>query len=245
MKSGRQFNLVTICSLLIGMVLASNCMAATSRDPYETYNRSAYRFNQTVDQIILAPTARAYDKVIPSPVKKGIGNFFDNLACLPTIANNLLQANLGQAVGGTWRFVINSTLGILGLFDVASHLGMPKYYTDFGITLQKWGMKPTSYLVLPLLGASSVSDALALPIDYQFAPNAYVNPRSISYQAMAVNIVNTRAQLLQYGDTEAVALDPYVFRRNVYIQQRHALLLKARGQADQQNLASGYDFAND
>ena len=225
-------------------LMSSHSYAAdNSKDPFETYNRSAYRFNRTVDQIALKPIAKVYDAVLPGPAKKGVLNFFDNLNQLPTLANNLLQANLGQAVGGTWRFAINSTLGVFGFFDVASRLGIPKYSTDFGITLQKWGVKSTPYLVLPILGSSTFTDTLAIPVDFQFNPLNYVNPKGYTYGALGLDVTSKRAEFLKYGSPDEVALDPYVFQRNVYLQRREALLQKARGN-EARDLEAGYDFAD-
>ena len=171
------------------LVMGGNSFAANSNpaDPFETYNRSAYRFNQTIDKFALKPVAEVYNQLLPGPAKKGVVNFFDNLYELPTIANELLQANFMQAAGNSWRFVINSTIGLLGFIDVASHIGLPKYYTDFGITLQRWGIKPTPYLVLPILGPSTVTDALAIPIDYQFSAFNYTKPNSVVYSTLALS----------------------------------------------------------
>lgn len=227
-------------------LVAGNSFAGNSNsiDPFETYNRNAYQFNQNLDKIALKPLAKVYNQVLPRPAKKGVVNFFDNLGELPTIANELLQANFKQAAGNGWRFVINSTLGILGLFDIASHIGLPKYYTDFGITLQKWGIKPTPYLVLPFLGASTVSDALAIPVNSQFTAFNYIKPDSVVYSGLAVNIVARRAEFLKYGNAEDVAINPYVFQRNVYTQRRAALLEKAKGNTAG-DLENGYEFASD
>ncbi len=225
---------------------AGNSFAANSNsiDPFETYNRNAYQFNQNLDKIALKPVAKVYNQVLPRPAKKGVVNFFDNLGELPTIANELLQANFKQAAGNSWRFVINSTIGILGLFDVASHIGLPKYYTDFGITLQRWGINSTPYLVLPILGPSTVTDALSIPVNYQFKAFSYVKPDSVVYSALAVDVISRRAEFLKYGNAEDVAIDPYVFQRNVYMQRRAALLEKAKGNTPS-DLENGYDFANE
>lgn len=229
-----------LASLLI--VSTSCSYAANNADPFETYNRAAYRFNHKIDQVVLKPAAIVYDTITPDSVQKGVANFFDNLSELPSFANNLLQANFYQATATAWRFIINSTVGVLGIFDIASKIGLAQQHTDFGITLQKWGVSPTPYLVLPLLGPSTISDAIAKPIDYQLTVYAYTKPDKVVYGALALAVVSQRAGLLKYGSAEDVALDPYIFQRNAYLQQRAALLQKAKGQAED-NLTSGYDFS--
>jgi phospholipid-binding lipoprotein MlaA len=238
--------LTQVAGLMASLLfVSSNSFAASSNsvDPFETYNRGAYRFNKTIDQVALKPVAKVYNRILPGPAKKGVANFFDNLAELPTVANEVLQANFMQAANNSWRFVINSTIGVLGLFDVASHIGLHKYSTDFGITVQRWGLKPTPYLVLPILGPSTITDALALPVNYQFTVFNYTNPKSFVYGARIVNVVSTRAEFLKYGNAADVSLDPYVFQRNAYTQQRSALLQKAKGNTIE-NLEAGYDFAD-
>lgn len=239
--------LIKWVGLIAGMLaLTGNSFAATSNstDPFEIYNRNAFQFNQNLDKIALKPVATIYNQLLPRPAKKGVVNFFDNLGELPTIANELLQANFKQAAGNSWRFVINSTIGLLGFFDVASHMGLPKSYTDFGITLQRWGISPTPYLVMPIFGPSTITDALSIPVNYQFNAFNYIKPNSLVYSALAVNVIARRAALLKYGNAEDVAIDPYVFQRNVYMQRRAALLAKAKGNIPN-DLENGYDFAND
>lgn len=238
--------LVKLTGVLAGLLVFASCGYATTadhKDPYETYNRSAYRFNQTIDQIALKPAAKVYDRILPGPIKKGVLNFFDNLNELPTIANDLLQGNLVYAASNSWRFLINSTVGVFGVIDVASRLGVAKYSTDFGITLRKWGIKPTPYLVLPLLGPSTVTDTFAIPVDYQATVYNYVKPKSIVYGAVAVNTIGRRAELLKYGSADDVTLDPYIFQRHAYLQQREALLQKAKGRTSN-DLEAGYDFGD-
>lgn len=232
-------------TVILSSVLLASVATATGTtliDPYETYNRSAYRFNKTLDQILLKPVATVYDKSLPAPLKKGVINFFDNIGEVPNVANNLLQANIGYAVSGTWRFLFNSTLGIFGLFDVASYFGIPKYPTDFGITLRKWGIRPTPYLVLPILGPSTVSNTLAKPVDFQLSLYPYVE-NHLAYSSLGLNMVAQRAEYLKYGSSDDIALDPYLLQRNAYLQRRAELLNRAQGKSAD-DLTTDYEFAD-
>lgn len=236
----KKWGQVVILSLLPWLAMAQ--VANKTEDPYETYNRSAYRFNKTMDQILLKPAATIYDKSLPAPVKKGVTHFFANLGEIPIVANNLLQANPGYAMANTWRFLLNSSLGVFGLFDVASAMGIPRNYTDFGITLRKWGLKSTPYLVLPLLGPSTFADTLAIPVNLQFTVYPYIDT-SLAYGSFGLEMVAKRAEYLKYGSSADIVLDPYIFQRNAYLQQRAELLQKVRTKA-MTDLAAGYDFAD-
>lgn len=212
--------------MLFGLSLIGCATTASKdkRDPFETFNRHAYHLNKAIDTVILTPAATIYNGVVPWPARKGISNFFSNLNEVPTFVNNLLQANPKAAYATFWRFAINSTLGIGGLFDVATKLGLPQRREDFGLTLAKWGDKHSPYLVLPILGPLTVRDAFAKPFDYLFSiyPHVPVNPRNYMY---ATNIVNLRASLLEVqGVVDEAALDPYTFEKNAYLQHRDSLI---------------------
>lgn len=194
------------------------------RDPWESFNRHIFSFNDTLDTNLLVPIAKIYNKIMPRPLNKGIYNAFSNLNNIPTISNDLLQGNFYQATADTWRCVINSTAGIGGLFDVAENMGLDRNSEDFGLTLARWGYTDSSYLVLPFFGPSTVRDTLGMPIDYMIlSPYRRAIPDARTrYTLYALNILSKRAQLLQYQDFyNQFALDRYIFMRNAYTQQRN------------------------
>lgn len=192
------------------------------QDPLESFNRGVYSFNDGVDRAVLKPVAQAYVAVTPSPVRTGVGNFFSNLGDIWTFANSLLQFK-GQAAAETaMRFSVNSTLGLAGLLDIASEAGIPKHREDFGQTLGHWGVQPGPYLVLPLLGPSTVRDTAALPVDVQGnVVTQGVDHIPTRNSLTVLNLVNTRAQLLDAGRlVDEAALDAYSFTRDAFLQRR-------------------------
>jgi len=215
-------HLIMGCTVL--MPLASR--AATDTDPFEGLNRGIYQFNKVVDDYFLKPIATAYKTILPWPLTKGISNFYSNLNQIPIICNDLLQFELYQATSDSWRFAINSTIGIFGLVDVASHIGLEKNTEDFGLTLAKWGYNSSAYLVLPILGPSTVRDAIGLPVDYElFSVYPQIASADRRHILLGLNIINQRANLLEYDDVmKHAALDPYSFQRNAYLQRRAYLI---------------------
>ena len=218
--------LLVIC-LVTGSLLSSSVVLAqtTKKDPYEKFNRAMFTFNEKLDKYILKPVARVYNTVLPKPVNNSINRFFENLDDVPTVLNDVLQTNLYQATSDSWRFVINSTIGIGGLFDVASHIGLPDNSEDFGLTLAKWGYTKSNYLVLPFWGAKTLRDTLAMPINYITTPYFYLKNPKVSYGLYGLSVVNQRAQLLRFEKVyEQMALDRYIFVRNAYLQRRAYLI---------------------
>jgi phospholipid-binding lipoprotein MlaA len=178
-----------------------------------------FALNNSLDAAIFKPLATLYQTVLPPFARKGVTHFFSNLDEIPTVANDALQGE-GRHMGkDSARFVVNSTLGVGGLFDVATDIGLPKHYEDFGLTLAKWGYANSSYLVLPLWGPSTVRDTLGLPVDYYTSVYPYLDP-SISWPLYGLEVVNSRANLLNYNGVYQQAFDPYVFVRNAYLQRR-------------------------
>lgn len=191
-------------------------------DPYEDFNRHAFKLNEGLDKAVFKPVATVYKTVLPWPVTKGVNNFFSNLSDVPTVINDLLQAKFYQAASDTWRFVINSTVGILGLIDVASKIGLEKHHQDFGLTLAVWGYKNSAYLVLPIFGPSTVRDGIAFPVNQSyFNVYPYIYPVTTRNTLYALNLINTRAQLLEVDKLiNQAAFDRYTFERNAYLQRR-------------------------
>lgn len=187
-------------------------------DPWEGFNRGVYAFNDALDRALLRPAAVAYDTVAPEPVQLGVGNFFANLGELRTVLNSLLQAKPANAGIATGRFVLNSTVGMLGLVDVASDMGIVADKEDFGQTLAVWGLGEGPYLMLPLFGPSTVRDTAGLPVDWVTYPTHQLNDRELELFLTALNLVDKRAGLL---DQEALIQgDRYSFIRDAYLQRR-------------------------
>jgi phospholipid-binding lipoprotein MlaA len=197
--------------------------AAKDPDPYENINRKTHAFNETLDKYIARPVAKVYTNTVPDPVERGVVNFFSNLDELTNIANSLLQAKFGQAANDTGRFLINSTLGIGGLFDVASRAGLPKGEgEDFGQTLGAWGVGEGPYLMLPLVGPSTLRDAPSKYIDSFANPVSELEDVSARNSLRLLGLVSTRAELL--GLDDAISGDSYLFVRDVYLQRREYLV---------------------
>lgn len=192
-------------------------------DPYETFNRKVFAFNMTLDRWVLKPVSKGYKAVTPDPVEAGVGNFFLNLLEVPNIFNDVLQWKWKQAGNDSGRLLINSTVGIVGLFDVARHTGLERGTgEDFGQTLVTWGVPEGPYIMLPILGPRTVSDAAGIPVNWVTHPLTYLESRTAAWSLYALDTVHTRAGLLE---TEKLASgDLYVFLRDAYLQRRKYLL---------------------
>jgi len=199
-----------------------NAAAARSAvDPYERFNRTMFNFNDKVDQYALKPAATVYKRVLPSFVQTGVYNFFGNLGDVWTAVNNLLQGRVADGVSDVMRFAVNTTFGLGGLLDIGSEAGLQKHRQDFGATLGVWGVQSGPYVVLPLLGSSTVRDSAALPVDFAGDPWTYVNPDPTRYIGTALRVVDMRAGVLDASNLiEDAALDRYEFIRDAYLQRR-------------------------
>ncbi|MGZ8229957.1 MAG: MlaA family lipoprotein, partial [Burkholderiales bacterium] len=215
-----------VVMLLATVAILTGCATPTDpRDPYEAFNRGVYRVNDGLDNAVVHPAARAYRAVLPSFVRTGIGNVFSNVGDVRNGLNNALQGKLEATFDDVGRVVINSTLGIGGLFDIASAAGLEKHNEDFGQTLGVWGVESGSFLMLPILGPSSTRDALGRVVDFATDPLTYVDPTSAGVAARGTEAIDTRSQLLEAGAIlNASALDPYLFMRDAYFQRRNALV---------------------
>lgn len=215
---------VAVAVCVLALAFASGCATgpnADPRDPLEPFNRGVYQFNEGLDRAVLKPTAEAYNNVLPSPVRTGVRNFFANLTDAWTAVNALLQGKGQAAVESFFRVQVNTMFGLGGLIDVASEADIPRHREDFGKTLGHWGVPTGPYLVLPLLGPSSVRDTAALPVDFMGNPLTYVHDGGVSYGLYTLRIIDIRAQLLRAsGVLEGAALDKYSFTRDVYLQLR-------------------------
>lgn len=194
-------------------------------DPWQRMNRGIFWFNDRADVYVLEPVAKGWDAIVPERAENSITNFFTNLRFPVVMANNLLQGKPGAAAIDVGRFMVNSTIGVGGLFDVATIWGMQRHNEDFGQTLGVWGVPPGPYLVLPLLGPSNPRDTAGIPVDYVLS----VTPLFLSSYwwtgAGIINIINARAQVLdEVQQAKSASLDYYVFVRNAYYQRRKALV---------------------
>ncbi|MDR5901160.1 VacJ family lipoprotein [Halomonas icarae] len=209
--------------LAIAGVLAGCASGGTQQerhpdDPWEGFNRKMFAFNDVLDRYALKPVARAYRFVTPDPVETGVGNVFSNLGEPRTALNSLLQGKPRNASVATARFLINSTVGVGGLWDVASRLEVTGRKEDFGQTLGAWGWEESRYLVLPLFGPSTVRDAGGQPVDIYSYPTTYIEDDGTRLGLTALRLVDTRAGIL---DQEALIQgDRYSFVRDAWLQQR-------------------------
>ena len=213
---------------VLAVTALAGCTIAPPRtdDPLEKFNRKSYAFNDAVDKAVIRPTAVGYRKITNQPVRRSIGDFFTNLRMPITIANDLLQARPKPALQSTGRFLVNLTLGVGGFFDPASSLGIPLNTTDFGITLARWGVPEGDYLMLPLLGPTTVRDVWQIPVDgYFFDPLAiYIRNHGYHYGQQyvpeVIYLVNLRSRAIDTESFLESAYDPYVFIRDAYRQRR-------------------------
>jgi len=223
-------NMKTLRAIVLTAVLVSvSGCATTNKDPLEGINRGIYKFNDVADRYAMKPVAKAYKAVAPTPVRTGISNFFSNLGTLTTIVNDLLQLKFAQAFTDAGRFVINSTFGIAGFIDVASMDNVPKHQEDFGQTLGYWGVGSGAYLVLPIIGPSTIRDASGLFIDTVTSdPITYLHNTGqirAHNQVRAVQLLDKRTQLLDATDlVDNASIDPYAFMRDAYLQRRASLI---------------------
>ena len=211
-------------ALLAGVLALQGCatvQTADARDPWESMNRSVYQFNDVVDTVAIKPAAELYVKVLPSFVRTGVGNFLGNLGDVWSMANSALQLK-GQATVETFmRINVNTFLGLGGLLDVATEMRLEKRKEDFGQTLGYWGVKPGPYVVLPLLGPSTLRDTLALPLDMQGDASRQFSDEATRNALTVTRVLDIRSGLLQTVDVvKAASLDPYSFVRDGYLQKR-------------------------
>ena len=215
--------------MCVGIALMAGCATTqqTERvakiDPFESVNRAVFTFNENADEYVIKPVAEAYQFVLPDFVRTGVTNFFSNIGDVFVAVNNLLQGKPGNAANDIGRFLVNSTIGILGLFDVATEAGLEKNKEDFGQTLGVWGVPSGPYVVLPLFGPSSVRDTagLALDIKTDFILNSNQLNHDQKVGSTVLRVVNQRANLLEASQLlEDAAFDKYSFLRDSYLQRR-------------------------
>jgi phospholipid-binding lipoprotein MlaA len=214
-------------SLVVGaLAVLAGCATgpnANPADPLEPLNRQVARFNDTVDDAVLRPVATVYRQVLPSPVRTGVNNFFSNLSDVWSFANSVAQLKLQDSAQTFMRVNVNTFFGLGGLLDIATEAGIDHHPEDFGQTLGYWGVPSGPYLVLPLLGPSTLRDALALPIDINGDPVNYVTNIPLRNSMYALRLVDIRSNLLRAGQLlQDAALDKYSFTRDAFLQRRRS-----------------------
>lgn len=230
------------------LVIVTGCATQANRDPLEGLNRGVYKFNDVTDKVIMKPVASAYKAITPTPVRTGVNNFFNNIGTFISTINNLLQFKFNNAFSEAGRFVINSTFGVAGLIDVASKDKIAPHKEDFGQTLGYWGVGNGAYLVLPILGPSSLRDTAGLVVDtYAFDPISYVhrdNHVATHNILRGVQILDKRTELLDATDLiDNASLDPYAFMRDAYLQRRNNLV--ADGVETNKTMNDGFEPAEE
>lgn len=212
--------------VLLVLALLQACAAVPykdPRDPMESWNRGVFSFNDSVDRAVVKPVATAYQRVLPHWVRTGINNFFNNLDDAWSFVNNALTLR-GQATADSFgRVMVNTTMGLGGILDVAGEMGMERHSANFGLTLGRWGVGPGPFVVLPFLGSSTLRDTLAMSIDRQGNLVNSVADVATRDTLTILNLVDTRATYLRAGDVlDGAALDKYSFTRDAFLQRRRS-----------------------
>lgn len=208
--------------MLTAALALTGCATTHPQDPFEKFNRAMFQFNDTVDQAAVKPAAQMY-KNLPDFVQIGVGNFFGNLEDGWTAVNNLLQGKMADGLSDIMRFTFNSTFGLGGLLDIGSEAGLQKHKEDFGQTLGKWGIRSGPYVVLPIMGSSTLRDVVVLPVDIEADPWHHVRPAHTRNIGSVTRAVDLRASVLDASNLiEEAALDRYEFVRDAYLQRRQS-----------------------
>lgn len=226
-------------ALLLALLQACATTGASVRaenpiDPMESFNRSVFNFNDSLDKAVIKPVALAYKKVTPAPVRTGVTNFFANITDVVSLINNALQLKRVETTDTLFRVTVNSLWGLGGIFDVASDMNIPKHTEDFGQTLGYWGVLSGPYLVLPVLGPSTLRDAGGLLVDFQADLVTLSTNVPVRNTLTAVRAVNLRANFIDAGNVlDEAALDKYTFAREIYLQRRRSLLGRSGDQKEE------------
>jgi phospholipid-binding lipoprotein MlaA len=214
------------------VLLLGGCASAPDadpRDPWEGFNRGVYKFNDVVDEAVARPVATAYRDVVHVQIRDRVRNFFSNIGDVFIGVNNVLQGKLFEGFEDFMRVTFNTTLGLLGIHDVASDMGIEKHNEDFGQTFGWWGAGDGPYLVLPILGSSTVRDGFGTALDLATDPLGEVRPINLRNSLVVLRLTGARADLLEASRIlEQAALDRYVFQRDAYLQRRRSLVYDGR-----------------
>jgi len=215
--------------LIFSITLLSACASVpggpSEGDPFESYNRAMFSFNDTLDEYILKPVAEGYDAILPRPAKTGVSNFFNNIGDIFVVLNDILQFKFQQAIEDASRLVFNSTIGLYGLIDVATPMGLPKHNEDLGQTLATWGVADGPYIVLPFFGSRTLRDTSDVIFLATYDPIYDIENKEALYGTIFLKTIDTRYKLLKVSRiVEQAALDKYSFIRDAYLQNRKNLI---------------------
>ncbi|HQR99906.1 MULTISPECIES: VacJ family lipoprotein [unclassified Polaromonas] len=226
MKPRITMNRTGLWAGLLALALLQGCAVGPNpRDPFEPFNRSVTRFNDGLDEAIVKPVAQAYQDTVPSPVRTGVNNFFGNLSDAWSFVNNVLQAKPQAAVDSFMRVSVNTLIGLGGVLDWATPMGIERHREDFGKTLGRWGVATGPYLVLPVLGPSTVRDAAARVVDAKGDLVLQIDNVPVRNSLYVLRAVDLRASLLRAGEVlDQAALDKYSFTRDAYLQRRGVVI---------------------
>ena len=226
MKKSMPARLRSVALASLAAALLAGCASSGNpKDPIEGFNRAMFAFNEGLDTAIVKPVATGYEAVLPSPIRTGVTNFFGNIDDLFIGVNNLLQGKIPEAFGDFGRVLINTTVGLLGVLDIASDAGLEKHDEDFGQTFGRWGVGNGAYVVIPVFGPRTVRDTVGLVLDVQADPVANHRPKGERNAALVLRMVNDRANLLPADKVvEEAALDKYSYVRDAYLQRRRNLI---------------------
>jgi phospholipid-binding lipoprotein MlaA len=226
MKTGisRQFSKLALVVAAAGL-LGGCATSGNPKDPIEGFNRAMFGFNEGLDKVIIKPVATGYEAVLPDPIQTGVANFFSNIADLMIGVNNLLQGKPAQAASDAGRVLVNTTMGFLGIIDVASSMGMEKHEEDVGQTFGRWGMDDGAYVVLPFFGPRTARDTIGLAFDVYTDPVAHVDHIPTRNVLLTTRLISDRAEFLKADKViEEAALDKYSYVRDAYLQRRRSLI---------------------
>jgi len=223
----------SLAVLAVSLLLTAGCATVREArggpgqrlDPWESWNRKVFAFNESLDENVLKPVATVYSNVVPQMVRRGVDNFFGNFGDAWSAINNFLQGKGERGLADVMRFGTNTVFGVLGLIDIASEFGLEHQYEDLGQTLGTWGVGAGAYVVWPVLGPSTVRESVALPLDLSVSPALAFHDGPSKYTLTALRLVNTRANLLGASRVlDDIALDKYTFVRDAYLQRRRSLV---------------------
>lgn len=226
MKSPIAKRFTLAAAMVVAVVGLTGCATTANnpKDPFEGFNRVMFSVNEGID-VVVKPVAKGYDQVMPDPVKTGIGNFFGNIADLWIAVNNFLQGKPTDGFSDVGRVLVNSTIGIVGLIDVASEMGLEKHAEDFGQTLGKWGVDGGPYLFWPIIGPRNVRDTFGFAVDISADPVVRLEDVSARNTLIGVRFIDLRASLLPADRVvEAAAFDKYNYIRDAYFQNRRSAI---------------------
>ena len=221
----RALYLFEIIPIFIILAILFGCATTASfdeRDPLEEFNRGVYSFNQTMDEILFNPIGKLYKAITPDFIEKGVSNFFSNLGDFSVIANQILQLKFDKAASDVSRVLVNSTIGLLGFFDISSEIGLPKHNEDFGQTLAHWGFEPGPYIVAPFFGPTTLRDLSSLVVDKGVLnPTFYIEDETTKAGLLTLNYVDFKSRFSSTNNLISTAsLDEYEFIKNAYFEKR-------------------------